>query len=219
MNPKNDKYEITDIAHEKSPFLHRIRALRDIGDQVQAGELGGFVESERNLSFEPEDDAWIFDEAIACNDAYVDQDAVLLETAVVCDKAYVSQGAMLCMSARAEDESYVRGAVLTDNVRVAGAGMVLADPDSGKIPIVRDQCVIYGTIMGDVRVGGGTVVFSQEAIRNDTRDTWMIQDGKRMVERNMDRIELTPLKTGSVKKRQTKKLEGKQSPKRREPER
>ena len=61
----NQKYEITGIAHEKYPFLHRIRALRDIGDKVKAGDLGGFVEREENLSFEPGDDAWIFDDAIA----------------------------------------------------------------------------------------------------------------------------------------------------------
>ena len=48
----NTKYEITDIAHEKYPFLHRIRALRDIGSEVKAGDLGGFVECESNLSFE-----------------------------------------------------------------------------------------------------------------------------------------------------------------------
>lgn len=41
----NQKFEITDIAHEKYPFLHRIRALRDIGSEVKAGDLGGFVES------------------------------------------------------------------------------------------------------------------------------------------------------------------------------
>ena len=46
----NTKYEITDIAHEKYPFLHRIRALRDIGSEVKAGDLGGFVEGESNLS-------------------------------------------------------------------------------------------------------------------------------------------------------------------------
>ena len=27
----NQKYEITDIAHESYPFLHRIRARKDIG--------------------------------------------------------------------------------------------------------------------------------------------------------------------------------------------
>ena len=69
----NQKYEITEIAHEKYPFLHRIRALRDIGSEVKTGTLGGFVESEDNLSFRPGDDAWLFDDAIACNDAYVDK--------------------------------------------------------------------------------------------------------------------------------------------------
>ena len=61
---RNQKYEITDIVHEKYPFLHRIRALRDIGGDVKAGELGGFVEHEGNLSFEPGDDAWVYDNAI-----------------------------------------------------------------------------------------------------------------------------------------------------------
>lgn len=73
----NQKYEITEIAHEKYPFLHRIRALRDIGSEVKAGALGGFVESEDNLSFRPGDDAWLFDDAIACNDAYVDKGSYL----------------------------------------------------------------------------------------------------------------------------------------------
>ena len=58
-NTMNTKYEITDIAHEKYPFLHRIRALRDIGSEVKTGDLGGFVEFESNLSFEPGDDAWM----------------------------------------------------------------------------------------------------------------------------------------------------------------
>ena len=36
----NEKYEITDIAHERYPFLRRIRALRDIGEEVKAGDSG-----------------------------------------------------------------------------------------------------------------------------------------------------------------------------------
>lgn len=75
----NTKYEITDIAHEKYPFLHRIRALRDIGSEVKAGDLGGFVECESNLSFETGDDAWIFDNAIAAGEGCVDKGSVLRE--------------------------------------------------------------------------------------------------------------------------------------------
>ena len=73
----NQKYEITDIAHEVYPFLHRIRALHDIGDEVKAGDLGGFVESENNLSFKQGDNAWIFDNAISCNNATVDEGSSL----------------------------------------------------------------------------------------------------------------------------------------------
>ena len=40
----NTKYEITDIAHEKYPFLHRIRALRDIGSEVKRyGRRDSFI--------------------------------------------------------------------------------------------------------------------------------------------------------------------------------
>lgn len=74
---QNNKYELTDIAHLQYPFLRRIRALRNIGDKVKAGDFGGFVESEQNLSFEPGDEAWLFDDAISCNEARVDKDSIL----------------------------------------------------------------------------------------------------------------------------------------------
>ena len=41
----NQKYEITDIVHPQYPWLHRIRALRDVREDVHAGDLGGFVQS------------------------------------------------------------------------------------------------------------------------------------------------------------------------------
>ena len=85
MKTSNKKYEITDIAHETYPFLHRIRALRDIGENVKAGDLGGFVEGEHNLETELSDSAWIFDDAIACGSAYVNQDSSLHNTAIACD--------------------------------------------------------------------------------------------------------------------------------------
>lgn len=46
-----DKYEITDEAHPYSPALKRIRALRGIKQYgIKKGDLGGFIESEYNLS-------------------------------------------------------------------------------------------------------------------------------------------------------------------------
>ena len=116
----NQKYEITDIAHEEYPFLHRIRALRDICGEICAGDIGGFVESESNLSAEPGDCAWIFDDAIAAGDAYVDRDACLRGDAIACGSAYVSKGSVMSGHSRAEDNAYLRGASMTGKALASG---------------------------------------------------------------------------------------------------
>ena len=67
MNEK--KYEITNIAHPHYPWLHRIRALWDVREDVHAGDLGGFVQSEENLSQEGQ--SWIAGNAVVAEDAYV----------------------------------------------------------------------------------------------------------------------------------------------------
>ena len=65
------KYELTNeelkvIDDDISPYgmystiVYRIRALKDFGD-VKAGDLGGYVNSEENLSHEG--NCWIYDDA------------------------------------------------------------------------------------------------------------------------------------------------------------
>ncbi|WP_375679724.1 hypothetical protein [Bartonella sp. AP7XZML] len=55
------KYKLTDETIKVDRItLYRIRALKDFGD-VKKGDLGGFVESERNLSHD--DNCWVGDEA------------------------------------------------------------------------------------------------------------------------------------------------------------
>lgn len=189
----NTKYEITDIAHEKYPFLHRIRALQDIGDKVKAGDLGGFVEGTVNLSTE-DDTSWIFGDAIAAGSAIVDQDARLFGKAVACGCAYVSQGAELSGEARIEDFAYIRGSVMCGHARASGNSMILDSPDTGKAPFLSETCVVYGTVMGDVHVMDGTVVLDSEKIINETADTLVIKGQERSVIRDPSRDELTPRK-------------------------
>lgn len=192
MTTKNTKYDITDITHEKYPFLHRIRALRDIGSEVRAGELGGFVESESNLSAEPGDDAWIFDDGICAGEGYVDSGSILRDHAVVCGCAYISRGAVMSGHARAEDDAYIRGAVLNAHARASGSSMVLNSQDGLSVPILSGHCAVYGKILGDVRLTGSAVVFSGEEICNTTPDTLIIDGQERTVVRAASRNELTP---------------------------
>ena len=55
------KYELTSETKVINGVkLHRIKALKSFG-RVEKGELGGWIESEKNLS--QDEDAWVFDNA------------------------------------------------------------------------------------------------------------------------------------------------------------
>ena len=153
---------------------------------MKAGELGGFVESKRNLSFETGDDAWIF------GDAYVDKDSALFGESVACGNAYVSQNSALSAHARAEDDAYIRGAVLTDHARASGFAVIVHNQDTGGAPLLSGQCAVYGRVSGDVRLTGSALVISGEEIQNDTLDTLVISGQKRSVIRDASRDELAP---------------------------
>ena len=208
MKTKNLKYEITDISHEKYPFLHRIRALQDIGADVKAGDLGGFVESESNLSASPDDSAWIYDDAIAAGNSFVDLGACLRDKAVVCDDAYVSQKAVLSGSARAEDSSYVRGGVLSGKARVSGKSMILPSQETRALPVINGTCAIYGTVLGNVRLTGSTVILGDEVISNHTKDTLVIDGAARFVLRDPERDDLLPRWPFQHMEKQKKKNRG-----------
>ena len=201
----NQKYEITDIAHEKYPFLHRIRALRDVGIEVRAGDLGGFVEGEHNLSQEQEDASWIFGDAIAAGSASVDKDSGLRDEAVACDQAYVTQRSTLSGHARAEDAAYIRGAVLSESARAAGTAMLLDAKDKGKFPKLSGQSVVYGTVAGAVVVTGTAVILWEEKIRNDTQDALILDGLSRSIIPGPSRDELKPCRGAEKREKQPKR--------------
>lgn len=84
------KYELTDekITHYKKT-LYRIRALKDFGN-VKNGNLGGWIESEENLSHEGNaevyDNAKIFDNAKVFGNAWVYGEARISGNAVIYGK-------------------------------------------------------------------------------------------------------------------------------------
>ena len=70
------KYKLTNRTKEvDGHVLHRIKALKSF-DDVRKGDLGGWVESYRNLS--QVDNAWVYDKA------------KVFDNAKVLDKAWVS---------------------------------------------------------------------------------------------------------------------------------
>ena len=89
----NQKYELTDEMIEvNGVILHRIKALTDFGE-VNAGDLGGWVESERNLSHDG--NAWVSGNALVYDNALVYGDAQVCGDARVGSNAWVGSNGHL----------------------------------------------------------------------------------------------------------------------------
>lgn len=112
MSRKDDdrmkKYELTNEIKNLpgGVVLYRIRALRNI-DVAAAGELGGFVQSERNLDHDGE--AWVTGNAMVYGNAMVMDDARVSENAMVSENATVRGNAWVSGNAKAFGDADVFG--------------------------------------------------------------------------------------------------------------
>jgi hypothetical protein len=101
------KYKLTD---EKIKYynrtLYRIQALKDFGD-VKAGDLGGYVESEKNLS--QYDNCWVADEAWVYGNARIFNDARVFGNARVFNDARVYGNALVYGNVLVSNNTWVYG--------------------------------------------------------------------------------------------------------------
>ena len=133
MKEQQKKYELTDefIEHWSGKKLYRIRALVTFGSVV-VGQLGGFVESEKNLDQSLLGNAWVFDDAQVFDDARVYGDAR------VSGNAQVSGNARVYGDAQVFDDARVYGdAQVFDDARVYG------DASVRSYAIISDKKMIF----------------------------------------------------------------------------
>ena len=128
------KYELTDETKVfKGVELHRIKALESFGN-VKKGELGGWIESEKNLS--QCGDAWVgghatvFGNAVVCENATVYGDAEVGGKAEVGGDAWVGGDATVSDNAWVDDNATVSGnATVRGNAWVSGNARVCENAD------------------------------------------------------------------------------------------
>ena len=127
------KFELTNefVTNMFGTKLFRIRALVEFGD-VEAGELGGYVEKESNLGHD--DNAWVYDNARVYGDAQVSGDAR------VYGNAWVYGNALVCGNALVYDNAWVYG-----NARVCGDALVC-----GNARVCSDEDYAYAHGFGSV---------------------------------------------------------------------
>ena len=170
------KYEITDIAHPSNPKWHRIRALEYIGEDVEPGDLGGFVESEDNLS--QEGACWIFNDAIACESARVSGNAALKDQAVARGTALVSNNAEVGGKAIVQDYAIVLEGYVSGNTHICGNAKLIKELNSEGVPEVSGDAFVYGTLSGSVHCCGEAIILPGTELRNPTPDLFILNGDK-----------------------------------------
>ena len=148
-----NKYELTEETKTlaNGTVLHRIRALRDFipafNHSVCAGDLGGWVEKENNLS--QTGTAWVF------------KNAMVYENAWVCDNAIVGGNAQIYGRARV-----CGGAWIKENANVYGNARVYGDALVCNTAEVYENANVceYAKVFGDARIYGNAFVFGKAIV-------------------------------------------------------
>jgi hypothetical protein len=138
------KYELTDetVTMPSGATLRRIRALKYIPTwKVKKGDLGGFIESEKNLSHDGE--AWVGE------DARVYENGLITEDAYVCGNAEVYGNSMVTHNAIIDGHARIYGhAEVFGQAQVFGRAEVRGDAQVG------GKCSVYG----HAKIGGCAVI-------------------------------------------------------------
>lgn len=118
------KYELTNESMEfKGHTLHRIKALIDFSGFTK-GTLGGWIESEDNLSHEG--GCWIHDESKVFGNARVRKSAQIIENSIICEDAVITGAAVVRENSRVSGDAFI-----CDNANIYGASIVSGNPIIG----------------------------------------------------------------------------------------
>lgn len=170
------KFELT---NESIDFygrtLYRIRALKDFGC-IKAGQLGGFVETESNLS--QEGNCWIYSNAKVYDSARVYDNAQICDYAIAHDSARIFQIAVIDNNVQVYGNAMVFG-----NVRVYNNVRIFDNAKVHDNALIRDNAKVFdnaevynnarvydnAVICDNVKVFGSTEVFGNAKICGDAK--------------------------------------------------
>jgi len=188
---KKDECEYEDIFNtsnfvkpkllEETYNLYRIRALKDFGD-VKAGDLGGYIESERNLS--QEGDCWVYDEARVYDNAKVSgnarvyNDAKVFGNAQIYDNAGVFDDAEVYGNAKVYGKTEVsESAEVFGETEIFGKAQIYNGAKVYKNAKIYDNVKVRGNaqvydnaqVFGEAQVGGKAQIFVNAQVLSNAK--------------------------------------------------
>ena len=144
MEEKN--YELTNIVkHVNGHVVYRIKCVNEFkcqGKVIKVGQLGGFVESEDNLS----DNAWVDDDSViygnseVSDNAYICGNSRVYDSALVFDDAYICDNSEVCGNAWVFGKAYVsHKSVIFGSARVTGNVEIKRNVKIGGLCKIQDD--------------------------------------------------------------------------------
>ena len=181
MMNNEKKYELLEddfIVLDDGTKLYRIRSLKAFGN-VKAGNLGGYVEKESNLSHEG--NCWVGDDAIVYGNARVYGDAIVYGNARVFGKAYIYRNARVFGNAAVYGNARVCGdakvfgnAIVCGDAKVSANAYVCSDFDYTTIKGFGSKArntTFYKTKDNTIRVVCGCFNGTLEEFRSKVLET------------------------------------------------
>jgi NDP-sugar pyrophosphorylase family protein len=129
------KFELSDVTITVGNVtLYCVKALRswrtEHGTEINKGDLGGFVQSEDNLS--QLGTCWIADEAQALGKSRIKDDALVCKNAIISGRAQVQDCAVVTDIAKVQDCAIVSdSAVVSGHAVIQGIARIKRHVDSG----------------------------------------------------------------------------------------
>ena len=146
---ENKKYEITDITMEfEGRILYRIRALKDFSD-VKAGDLGGWVSSEYNLS--RKGDCWIYDNAKCMDFSRIYNNSKMYDFSKMYDNSRMFDNSVMFDNSAIYDNSRMYdNSTMYDYSRMYDDSKMFGNSEMYKNGILKDNEELYGKLVSRV---------------------------------------------------------------------
>ena len=170
------KYEITKKTTKLyGRTIRMIRAIDDFSD-IKAGDLGGYIESEDNLSHEG--NCWIYDGAMVTDQAQISGNAILRENCWVSGNSRVWGDTQVIGNVEiSEDAKVSENAWVYGDTRVSGTARIFGNARVSGHSHVSGLAWVYGDahISGDAQIFGNARVYGDAWI--DINDWSYIRRG------------------------------------------
>lgn len=157
-----------------SHVLYRIKALINF-DDVKSGDLGGFVESDLNLS--QEGNCWIYDKACVYEYAKVYENAKIYDYSHIHWNAKIYENAKIYNNAKVFGNAKVYGhskvykkAIIKDYTKVYGHAEVYGETITYDYTKIHENAKVHGeaTIHDYTKIYGNAEIFERASIDNNS---------------------------------------------------